>query len=330
MSVLAAFLVGLLTGILGMGCSLGLGILCVKWYSISGFEGASGYFVVFCGLAGGALGGVLGFVATLIAAQPNFSTSFVKGMGTATACWLSLFLIVFLACWVSSLGNRRSVVPQAESSEITEAMPGDRHRSDQMAAFGNESQSSTTTPSTSMPELQDSVDSWLRYWQKTATDSVERMQAAELIAAREHLHEELRAYVLGDDQVDYSPALYWIADSPQPEAQLVPIVSVAAARLIRQIELVNATSAGQDPGYELAAQVAVNFSAWRRAAATMRDCCQAEFCEELRRIVQLSQVRQDSHVMRQDVYRVASYYATQWCDAADSLKDPAAESKNRD
>jgi hypothetical protein len=43
---------------------------------------------------------------------------------------------------------------------------------------------------------------------------------------------------------------------------------------------------------------------------------------ELRTILELARVRQDSYLMRQDVVRVASYYLRQWAGLAPLPTDP--------
>src|SRR6185369_13917392 len=68
--VLSIF-VGLLTAV---AASLEAGFvadLCVGWYRISSFEGASGYFVVLMGLLGGIVGLAVGIVCSRLA-RPNF------------------------------------------------------------------------------------------------------------------------------------------------------------------------------------------------------------------------------------------------------------------
>ena len=48
---------------------------------------------------------------------------------------------------------------------------------------------------------------------------------------------------------------------------------------------------------------------------------------ELRIILELARVRQDSYVMRQDVVRVASYYLQQWAGLAPLPTDPKPEAR---
>jgi hypothetical protein len=62
MSWPASIFTALLTGVLGMFLSGYIAALAVDWYHISGREGASGYFIVFLGMLGLAVGLVIGLV----------------------------------------------------------------------------------------------------------------------------------------------------------------------------------------------------------------------------------------------------------------------------
>ena len=57
---------GLICAALGAALSGYIANECVTWYRISGREGGSGYFVVFIGLAGLMLGGIIGLVTALV------------------------------------------------------------------------------------------------------------------------------------------------------------------------------------------------------------------------------------------------------------------------
>ena len=84
----------------------------------------------------------------------------------------------------------------------------------------------------------------------------------------------------------------------------------------------NATTTQQDPSCLGAADVAVRFSAWMVAVRTLREKSGGDFTPELRTILELSRVRNDSIVMRGDVLRVASYYMQQWAGLTPLPTDP--------
>jgi hypothetical protein len=89
MSWLVSIFVGLLTAV-AAGLETGfVADLCVGWYRISSFEGASGYFVVFMGLLGAVVGLVIGIVCSLWC-RPNF----FRGLGSALGATAILALLV--------------------------------------------------------------------------------------------------------------------------------------------------------------------------------------------------------------------------------------------
>ena len=63
-------------------------------------------------------------------------------------------------------------------------------------------------------------------------------------------------------------------------------------------------------------------SAWMEAVRPLREKSGGDFIPELKEILTLSRVRDDSYVMKQDIRRVASYYAQQWAGLAPLPGDP--------
>ena len=97
----------------------------------------------------------------------------------------------------------------------------------------------------------------------------------------------------------------------------------SAVRSRRRCERWSATTRQeQDPGYEGAAAVAIQFSAWMVAARAMQGKDGVDLTPELRIILELARVRHRSYVMRQDVVRVASYYLQQWAGLAPLPTNP--------
>ena len=89
MSWLLSIFVGLLNAVTA---SLEAGFvadLCVGWYRISSFEGASGYFVVFMGLLGGIVGLVVGIVCSRLVGP-----GFFRGLGWSFGSTAGLALLV--------------------------------------------------------------------------------------------------------------------------------------------------------------------------------------------------------------------------------------------
>jgi hypothetical protein len=70
MSTSSFLLVALLTAVLSAALALiGAGLValgCVRWYAVTSFEGASGYFVVGIALVGGVLGCLIGAITAIV------------------------------------------------------------------------------------------------------------------------------------------------------------------------------------------------------------------------------------------------------------------------
>ncbi len=78
---------------------------CVKWYRISSFEGASGYYVV--GLA--MLGALGGFVVSMLTARLGYSfigRQWYSQFGAA----ITAVLVVLVIVWALALAGSRSSV----------------------------------------------------------------------------------------------------------------------------------------------------------------------------------------------------------------------------
>ncbi|MBN9657446.1 MAG: hypothetical protein J0H49_04670 [Acidobacteria bacterium] len=97
MSWLLTILVGILTAAACGAAACYLGTLCVEWYSISSFEGGSGYFVAFLTLFGIVLGLVLGIVTSRVLAGGP-SPGFLRAQGISLAEVVLLFCVIALFC----------------------------------------------------------------------------------------------------------------------------------------------------------------------------------------------------------------------------------------
>lgn len=93
MGWVASFAVAVLTAVLAMFGSGLVASLAVDWYSISSFEGGSGYFVIGMSLLGLIGGFVIGLVAArVVAARPN--PTFLKGLGAACGTVATILFLI--------------------------------------------------------------------------------------------------------------------------------------------------------------------------------------------------------------------------------------------
>ncbi|MGJ5820567.1 hypothetical protein [Paludibaculum fermentans] len=97
MNWLLTILIGLITAAACGAAACYLGTLCVEWYSISSFEGGSGYFVAFLTLFGIVIGLILGIVTSRVVAGGT-SPGFLRAQGISLAEVAILFCVIALFC----------------------------------------------------------------------------------------------------------------------------------------------------------------------------------------------------------------------------------------
>lgn len=96
----------------------------------------------------------------------------------------------------------------------------------------------------------------------------------------------------------------------------------AGRDLVTRLERVVDLPVASDPGYEGAAGISVRFSAWMTAVRHVRERVGGDFSAELRAVLVLARKRPESHALRQDVVRVASFYLHEWTGEAPLPTDP--------
>lgn len=97
MSWFFTILIGLLTAVAGGAAGLFIGSICVRWYRISSFEGGAGYYVLFIGIAGVAVGFFTGIIASrVVASWPD--ANFLRGFGASMGSVVVLGLVILAIC----------------------------------------------------------------------------------------------------------------------------------------------------------------------------------------------------------------------------------------
>lgn len=101
MHVLTILGISLLSGLLGLGLTLGIASAYVDWYRVSTAEGAAGYFVAFAGLGGGIAAFFLGLVvsATVLHGDPAAGW---KACGFAAAAVVAVAAVAFALVWLGA------------------------------------------------------------------------------------------------------------------------------------------------------------------------------------------------------------------------------------
>lgn len=133
---------------------------------------------------------------------------------------------------------------------------------------------------------------------------------------------EMKEIIFGTDAERAAEALRLIEHLPNPGREWIEPMTRFGRDIAQRIRKVNETPTEQDPSYEGAADVSIRFSAWMVGVRTLREKAHADFTPELKTILELSRVRPDSHCMRIDVCRVASYYMKEWANLEPLATDP--------
>lgn len=307
MSWLQSIFIALLTGALGLFCGGLVMAGCVRWHNVSSFEGKSGFAIIFVALFGAVAGVVIGLVvARLVAAGEN--PTFLRGLGMATGVVVGLSVVAAGLGWLSGDHSSRSHAQDSGVPSPTNAEQAAAKAAQEQAAFD------------AIPD-DAPVTAWLSYVQYGASD--ERWAAViERICAKPGWIPELGEVMVAEDARVAAAALAFVARLPQPLAELVPPVEAAGRHVVEAIHEVNATTVEEDPGYHRAADVSIRFGGWIAAARALRTTSGGDFVPELRDVLELSRVRTDSHVMQQDVRRVASHYLEEWAGIEPLPGDP--------
>jgi hypothetical protein len=435
MSWINSIFIGLLTAV--VGC-LGAGFvasLCVRWYRISSFEGAAGYYVIFIALLGGIVGLIGGIICSRFAPVTG-GWIFLKGLGISAGSMAGLLLLVMAICRLAAdlppeidgqslelaveircpegltlplatdesgafagvdlPGGRRQPTEKIQLDEakqvdgrwivpVTVPLETSVSRKFLRAYLNKENDAFFALPLRSHPNARDlewskwieagwnanqpepakekkfsfrfrvrivpppppqptqeEVDAreaaeegakfaaipsdapltaWLPYTRYGAREDLLRA-ALQQIMARESFAEELGELMVSPDQEVAVDALRVVEHLPVPPTTLLPVVAEAGRAVAALTRKVNATTPDDDPSYLGAAEVSVRFGAWMQAVRTLREKSGGDFTPELGEILELARVRGDSHVMRVDVLRVASYYMHEWAGLAPLATDP--------
>lgn len=162
------------------------------------------------------------------------------------------------------------------------------------------------------------IQRWIPYLDQKAQSE----RALQRIAERPGLAQELRQLALGENAELAGNALRLITRLPKPSPDLIPVVTDTGLNIAERIRRFNASTVETDPHYLGAADVSLRFHGWIDAAGTLRAKCDGDLTPELKTILELSRIRPDSHAMRMDVCRVASYYLQQWAGIQPLPTDP--------
>jgi hypothetical protein len=157
----------------------------------------------------------------------------------------------------------------------------------------------------------------------TAYEQTCTHRALERIVQRPNLVNELRALVSGDDPERAHAALNCIGLLKDPPKELIPVLQEAAQEIARRIRIFNSTPKADDPDFATAVDPATRFYGWIPAAKNLRERCSADLTPEVKLILELSRIRPESHCMRMDICRLASFHLHKWAGVPPLDSDPS-------
>jgi hypothetical protein len=147
-----------------------------------------------------------------------------------------------------------------------------------------------------------------------------RTRAGAVIGKRSNVVAEMSEQILSADHDISDRALRALAViKPLPIELAVPVHALGE-KLIARMKSYNATKPEDDPNYQQAADVSVLFSEWFHGHHALYNSAGAEGLPQLQVVLDLALVRGDSHVMKNDVARIAQYYVKEWSNAPVAAK----------
>jgi hypothetical protein len=290
MSWLASIGLSVLTGLLAGALGLGLGLACVRWYNITGFEGKSGYFVVAVML----LAMLLGFITGLVMARvqpagltPAFSDVLLRSGAVLTG----LGLLVAALAWMMS--------PPVTNDEGKPAPEGTEESPPEPAPF------------TMLPAADAPFGTWLETLRYNGAPEIRHAIFAHL-QSRPALQQELTDALRGEDDGLAWAALSALAELPANTLHDVDGELESAARsVISCLTRTVAVTAAEDPTYQTAANCSLRWSGWMQAVAARPAESLPMHITHLQRMIDLATSRPDSVALASQT-QVAHHLLERW------------------
>lgn len=288
MSWLASIGLSLVSAIAGGLIGLAIGLACVSWYSISSFEGKSGYMVGLFILAGLLAGGVVGLVVS------RWDTS---GADAAFLPTLLRSALVLLTCGATGMLFAWLFSPSAEPSTSSTVITPEEVLTEP-----------EIDPATHLPAADAPLAEWLDVLRYNGNPEIVAKVLKHIIAVPDHA-ELLRESLLGDDNNAAYSAFTALAQLPAgtlPDA--AALMRSSGEDLVEQISEAAALPTADDPGYETAAGVNLRFAGWVNAFRSRPDAERVALLPLLRSMHEVAATRPDSQALA-DIARTAAHYS---------------------
>lgn len=287
MSWFVTLAVALASAVFSGALGLGIGLACVRWYGISGFEGKSGYFVVAVIL----LAAMAGFVMGLVTARLQ-GGEIEAGFGAVLL--QSIFILAGIGLVVSFLAWLAA--PPAAKPDATASATVDEGILE-------------TVPHTTLPAVAAPFAEWLEILRYNGNPDT-RAAVYRHLRSRPALADELADAITGaDDSLAYS-ALSALAELPADTlTNADALLRQSGEALIVQLRQVVAISVMDDPGYQSAATCALRWSGWMQAVSSRPAADRARHRPLLLAMVELAATRPDSVALASELATAKGYLA---------------------
>lgn len=314
-----ALVAAVTTAVLGL---LGAGFLanaCVRWYHISSFEGGSGYFVMFIGLFGGIAGFLVGLGTALFCLLAGTRYA---GWSSVPVAWGAAGAILVAATGLSFVlapPARPAAVPSSAANAPAADGAGDDDADVDAGSHASGAEVGAMPPDGA--SLVDLIKACERL-----PDSMQATEVARRIDAWPNLADGLAPIVTGEDAELAGAAMRSMRRLALAQDPAIVVLTKAGEDIAGRLERFLPVTPEEDPSYLGAADVGIRFSGWIDAVRSLRvsehEHVDAALGHLLVRMLEGSRRRPDSHVLRQDVCRVASFYAREWLGLAPAADDP--------
>ena len=139
-----------------------------------------------------------------------------------------------------------------------------------------------------------------------------RYRAGAVVARRPQVVAELSEQILSADAEIADRALRAVPYIKPLPAGLVAPVGTVGDQVLAELARVVALPAADDPRFQQAADFSVRFAGWFPAHHALHQAGLINGIPPLEKMLALARQREDSHVLKQDVARIAQHYITEW------------------
>jgi len=163
--------------------------------------------------------------------------------------------------------------------------------------------------------------SWLLFT-RYGTPQARIDAAIAAIRARPNYAAEMAHEMLEGEYDSSRDALRAVAHIHPPPAELAAGIAAVGKEIAGSLRVLEKETPGSEAYNKLVDGISTRFSAWMEATRPLQEAKVADFTPQLEEIIEPARRLDQSHVIRIDVVRVASFYLNQWAGIAPLPTDP--------